>query len=199
MIEGTTRLALLVTTLSGILGWWITGYAERVLNEPTVYHSAVRESALENGVCGGFRKYLVTIGNISTTAQLPEFTLIVRIPSNPTAFKETIARKCASSVTPTGIGEVSQPEVTPRPDQLEIKMSAGILAGSSFDVPVYFTSEKEIEPKFTYTANSKMRVLENGIESFILRNELQILAIIISFLTLLSISVLYFAFKKDSL
>jgi hypothetical protein len=197
MIEGTTRLAAIVTVLSGIIGWWITDYAQRVLNKPTVYHFAMRESIEEEGVCEGFRKYLVSIRNISTSAQLPEFTLVVRIPSNPAAFKETIERRCAPNVIPTGIGEVNQPEVSPRPGQLEIKMSEGILAGSSFEVPVYFENDEDITPKFTYTADNEMRVLENGLESFILRNELRILTLLIVLLTLLSILVLYFANRES--
>lgn len=197
MIEGTTRLALFVTTLSGILGWWITDYAQRVLNEPTAYHVAELASQEATGRCEGFRKYLVSISNISTIARLPEFTLIVRIPSNSNAFAGTIDRGCSASVSPTGIGEVFQPEVTPRPDQIEIKMSEGVLAGSSFHIPIYFSNEKTVKPKFTYTAAGKMRILESGIESFILINELRIITLFIFLLVLLSLSVLYFANKES--
>jgi hypothetical protein len=198
MIAGTTKLALFVTTLSGVLGWWVTDYAKRVLNEPTVYHTVKLASPEVAGRCEGFRKYLVSIKNISTTARLPEFKLIVRIPSNSNAFAKTIMRGCAPNVSPTGIGEVSQPEVSPRADQLEIMMSQGILAGSSFDIPIYFSNEKPEKPKFTYMAEAKMRVLESGIESFILINELRIITFFTFLLALLGLSILYFANKEAS-
>lgn len=190
------RIAIIFAALLSVVAWWLTNYAERVLQSPTLSFDITQLPASTQEECKGFSRYLLMLENISTDARLPSFDTVIRIPGQPQAFQKVIAARCFEGVVMQGVGELERPRVFPFPGQLELKVNQQVVAGSSFVQAFYAVNPEGRVPRVTFNAAGDIRILEQGLEYFLLKNEFEILAFL-SFLLLVGGSVLLVRGKFD--
>lgn len=169
------RIAIVVAILTSVVAWWLTNYAERVLQSPTLSFDVSQLSTSSVEKCSAFSRYVLKLENISTDTRLPTFVAVIRVPGQPQAFEKVIEARCFEGVVPQGIGEMERPRLFPYAGQLELNVNQQVVAGSSFLVAFYATNPEAQRPQVTFNVDGDIRVLEQGLEAFLLKNEFEIL------------------------
>ena len=80
------KTSALIGAVSAILGWWLTSYADRVLKAPNLEFSVAVEQAAAGDKCAGLTRYRLNLANISTSARLPAFRIVLRLLEDNSGF-----------------------------------------------------------------------------------------------------------------